>query len=262
MVGPFIYADLIGPDRLAAGRGVDVDAHPHIGLATITYLFEGALVHRDSIGEVQRIDAGAVNWMTAGHGVVHTERTPDDHRAGEATLWGLQSWVALPRDAEGVDPSFQHASADAVPESTIGGATVRVVVGEGFGLTAPVEVASPLVLAEVIAGPDGAELVVPPDHPELAVLAVDADLGVDGEDVPAHHLAVLTPGAEATVSIPAGKRAMLLGGDPVGERLIWWNFVSSDREAIEVARKRWAEQRFPRVPGDHDPWIPLPDEGS
>lgn len=260
-IGPFTFADLIGPDHLAAGAGLDIDAHPHIGLATVTYLFDGALVHRDSTGAVQRIEPGDVNWMTAGDGVCHTERSPDDQRAGDATLSGLQTWVALPDHLEQGPPSFQHVGSGDLPVVGAHDAVVRVIVGAGFGVESPVEVASPLVLAEVVLDTAGST-VIPADHPELALLAAQGSAVVQGIDVPEGHLVVLEPGVPAAVRTDGSARLMLLGGTSVGPRLIWWNFVASSQGLLEDAKQRWRDQRFPLVPGDHERWFPLPGEGG
>ena len=254
MVGPFIFLDHVGPDDFVPGAGVDVPAHPHIGLSTLTYLFAGTLLHRDSVGSVQRIEPGAVNWMTAGSGVTHTERSPerDTHR----TIHGLQMWVALPTESEDGDPFFDHQPADAIPTDRIGDAHVRLAAGTGFGMTAPVPVSSPLVLAELRLGGD-TPITIGRETPERAVLAVDGDLTIDGEPVQQGRLAVLdrdhAPRLEGT------GHAILLGGEPVGKRHIWWNFVHSDPEVIEDAKQRWRGQHFPTVPHDHDGWVPLPE---
>ena len=254
-VGPFIFADVIGPDDLAPGAGIDIDAHPHIGLSTVTYLFADRMVHRDSTGAVQAIEPGAVNWMTAGSGVTHTERSHPDDRARPRTLHGLQTWVALPDGAEEVEPSFQHVDAGEVPVEAVGGSTVRVAVGTGWGLESPVAVSSPLVLAEIRLAPDAPVPVATP-HPEVAVIAVAGTVAVDDEPLPTGHLAVLGGGHEATVS--GSGPAVVLGGAPVGPRHIWWNFVHSDPERIEAAKADWTAQRFAKVPHEHDPWVPLP----
>lgn len=259
MVGPFIFADLIGPDALDPGVGVDIDAHPHIGLATVTYLFDGRMVHRDSTGVTQTIEPGAVNWMTAGSGVSHTERSHPDDMPTSRTLHGMQLWVALPTDAEEAEASFQHIGSDEVPADGVGGSMVRVAVGTGWDLESPVVGRSPLVLAEV--NLDGVTaLPVATDHRELAVVAVDGRVAVNGSDVPVGHLAVLEPGVPVTLS--GEGRAVVLGGEPVGQRHIWWNFVSSDRDRIEQAKLDWTAQRFPTVPGDHEPWVPIPNGGG
>lgn len=249
LVGPFVYADLIGPDPMPPGVGVDVPSHPHIGLATVTYLFEGALVHRDSTGAVQRIDPGAVNWMTAGRGVAHSERSPDDVRAGEATMAGLQTWVALPDHAEEVEPGFEHIPADDVPVLAEGDAVVRLLAGTHGGATAPVAVFSPLFHLDV-ALPDGGRWPLGTEHPERAVLVVDGSVQVAGEPVPPRHLAVLAPDVSVDVVADGPARLMSFGGAPVGKRFIVWNFVSSDRDRIAAAEAAWRAHDWPEVPGD------------
>ena len=255
MVGPFIFADVIGPDDLDAGAGIDVDAHPHIGLSTLTYLFAGRMVHRDSTGAVQAIEPGAVNWMTAGSGVAHTERSHPDDVPTRRRIHGLQTWVALPCDAEEATPTFQHAGVADIPRLGVGDSTVSLAAGSGWSLTAPVPGSSPLVLAEVDVRP-GAPVPVEVEHSEVAVISLGGDLTVDGEDVPAGRLVVLR--ARTAAVLGGSARAMVLGGEPVGPRHIWWNFVHSDRDRIEQAKADWAAQRFPVVPDDHDPWVPLP----
>ena len=254
MVGPFIFLDRMGPEAVAAGTRMDIDAHPHIGLSTLTYLFRGRLVHRDSTGAVQTIEPGAVNWMTAGAGVCHTERSHPDDVAVPSEHHGLQLWVALPDGAEDGLPSFQHQPAEAIPAERVGGAEVRVAAGTGWGLTSPVRPSSPLVLAE-LALDDGA-VTIEAAHPERAVLAIDDDLLLGGERLPAGRLAVLERGAAP--ELRGRGRAVVIGGEPVGPRHIWWNFVHSDPEQIEHAKAAWSSQQFPLVPGDHDPWVPLP----
>jgi redox-sensitive bicupin YhaK (pirin superfamily) len=253
MVGPFIYCDHIGPDDLPPGAGVDVPAHPHIGLSTLTYLFDGSMVHRDSLGSVQPIDAGAVNWMTAGRGVTHTERSGD--RTTRRSVHGLQLWVALPDEHENDPASFDHRPADAMPTAALDGATVRVVAGRGFGLESPVPVSSPLVLAEVEL--DGTAA-VPLDstHEERAVLVLEGAVRLDRSPLPVGHLTVVAAGSDPWLD--GTGTVVLLGGAPVGPRYIWWNFVHSDQDRIEQAKTDWTAQRFPIVPGDHDGWVPLP----
>jgi redox-sensitive bicupin YhaK (pirin superfamily) len=255
MVGPFILADHMGPDTLSPGMGVDVDAQPHIGLSTLTYLFAGRLVHRDSTGAVETIEPGDVNWMTAGGGVTHTERSPADERNGTRRLHGLQSWIALPTETENGAPFFEHHAAATLPSDGQRGATVRVVAGNGWGMRAPVAVSSPLVLAELELT-DDASVAIDDSHPERAVLAVDGPLTLGGRALPGGQLAVLTP--QTRPRLEGHGRAMVLGGAPVGPRHIWWNFVHSDLECIDDAKRRWTRQEFPKVPGDHEPWVPLP----
>ncbi len=259
MVGPFIFTDLIGPDELTAGEGVDINAHPHIGISTLTYLLDGRMVHRDSTGSVQAIEAGAVNWMTAGSGVTHTERShPDDLGRGRS-LHGIQTWVALPDGEQEVAPAFEHLSADDVPIETIGGSVVRLAAGTGWGSESPVAGRSPLVLAGIRLGGDEA-VPVETDHAEVAVLAVDGQVRINDEQIRAGDLAVVRSGGpdSSRVELSGVGTAVVLGGEPVGRRYIWWNFVHSDRERLEAAKADWLEQRFPTVPGDHDPYVPLP----
>ena len=255
MVGPFIFADVIGPDELAAGSSVTIDAHPHIGLSTVTYLFDGRMVHRDSTGSVQTIEPGAVNWMTAGAGVAHTERSHPDDVGTVRTMYGLQTWVALPEDAEEAAPSFTHVDAADVPSGSHGGSTVRVAAGSGWGLESPVSGSSPLVLAEVVLS-SGSPVPLPADHRQLAVIVLDGDVHVGHDRVEQGQLAVLHEGAGTTLG--GQGRAIVLGGEPLGERHIWWNFVHSDPDRIEQAKHDWLAQRFPLVPGDHEPFVPLP----
>jgi redox-sensitive bicupin YhaK (pirin superfamily) len=256
MIGPFIFADLLGPDRLAPGAGVDVDAHPHIGLSTLTYLFEGSLVHRDSTGAVQSIEPGAVNWMTAGRGACHTERSPDSQRSVESLQSGLQTWVALPAEAEDGPARFEHQPASAVPEESGNGTTLRLVAGTGWSLESPIAVSSPLVLADVRLQDGSLPLDTP--HRELGVLCVEGTVEVDSYGLAPAHLAVLD--GRSPHALSGTGHCMVIGGEPVGDRLIWWNFVSSDSDRLEAARADWRAQRFPLVPGDHDPWIPLPGD--
>ena len=254
MVGPFIFADVMGPEELGPGAGMDVDAHPHIGLATVTYLLAGRAVHRDSTGAVRTIEPGAVNWMTAGAGVTHTERSHPDDRPNAIEMFGLQTWVALPDEAEDVAASFEHAPADRIPTDSREGVDVRVAVGTGFGLEAPITGSSPLILAELRL--DSGRLSIESDHRERAVLAMSGDLELDGAALPAARMAVLRPGSQPMLS--GSGVAMLFGGEPVGDRHIWWNFVHSDPDVIEAAKQWWLAQEFPLVPGDHEPWVPLP----
>ncbi|MET0578469.1 MAG: pirin family protein [Ilumatobacteraceae bacterium] len=250
MVGPFIFADLMGPEELAPGHGADVPPHPHVGLATVTYLFDGELVHRDSTGAVQVIEPGGVNWMTAGSGIAHSERSPDAARPVTARLAGLQTWVALPDEAEEDDPSFEHTAGDELPIVHDAGAVIRLLVGTGFGAAAPIAGASPLFHADVHLAA-GARLALPAEHEERAVLVVDGHVEVEGEPVPPRHLAVVEPG-DALVRATGAARVVTFGGAPVGRRHIWWNFVSSSRDRIEIAKADWAADRFAEIPGEHD----------
>jgi len=253
MVGPFVFADHIGPDQLPPGTGVDVPAHPHIGLSTLTYLFEGSMMHRDSLGSEQTISPGAVNWMTAGAGVTHTERSGD--RSTARTMHGLQLWVALPDDAQDGPAAFDHRPASSIPNGDVDGATVRVMAGSAFGLTSPVPVSSPLVLAEIRL--DGStSIAVTDEHAERALLVLDGEVALDGAPLPNGYLSVLSQHSRPVLS--GRGTVVLLGGEPIGPRFIWWNFVHSDRDRIEQAKADWTAQRFPIVPGDHEGWVPLP----
>ena len=258
MVGPFIFFDHFGPVAFAPGEGVDVRPHPHIGLATVTYLFEGDMIHRDSLGIVQRIEPGAVNWMTAGSGIVHSERTPPEARERGNRLHGIQTWVALPKDRELAEPSFSHQPKASLPKIVRPGVSMRLLAGTAFGERAPTPIFSPMVYAAVEMQP-GASLELPPEHEQRGVYAVDDGLSVAGEALPAQHLAVLPTGLTIRVETLTGARFMLLGGAAMdGDRLIWWNFVASSRALIDAASARWREQRFPPVPGETE-FIPLPE---
>jgi len=255
-VGPFIFFDHMGPAEFPPGTGVNVRAHPHIGLATITYLFEGEILHRDSLGYVQPIRPGAVNWMTAGRGIVHSEKVTDEVLASGQRLHGLQTWVALPAAAEEIEPNFEHYPAGDIPCVDAGGATVRVVLGSAFGVASPVTTQSETLYVEVILGPG--QSVGIPEAEELAVYVVDGTVAVNDQFVEAGVLAVLQRGASGTVTAESAARIMFAGGDALdGERHIWWNFVSSSRERIEQAKQDWRERRFDSVPGESD-FVPLP----
>lgn len=257
-VGPFIFFDHMGPATMAAGAGMDVPPHPHIGLATVTYLFAGEIVHRDSLGSLQTIRPGAINWMTAGRGVVHSERTSPEVRAAGTTVHGLQLWVALPQADEELEPSFEHYPAETLPAVELPGARARVLAGSAYGATSPVRTCSPLFYVDVIVEAGGA-VTVPGEHEERALYVVDGAIGCGGERVETGHLLVLVPGADVCVEAPAGARLVMLGGAPLdGPRHIFWNFVSSSRERIDQAARAWRERRFPTVPGDEVEFVPLP----
>ncbi|MDR3386228.1 MAG: pirin family protein [Rudaea sp.] len=257
-VGPFVFFDHIGPARFAAGRGIDVRPHPHIGLATVTYLFDGALQHRDNLGNVQIIRPGDVNWMTAGRGIAHSERTPELERAAGHHMHGIQTWVALPRASEEAAPDFHHHPASTLPQIDIGGVRLRLIAGNAYGQRSPVVTFSAMFyLAADFAS--GSAITLPPEHVERSVYAIDGALRVGGIELPAGHLAVLAPGQDVEISASSAARALLLGGEPLdGERHIWWNFVSSSRERIERAKVAWKSGLFAPVPDDAE-FIPLPD---
>ena len=258
MVGPFIFFDHMGPAEFAPGTGIDVRPHPHIGLATVTYLFEGSLVHRDSLGVVQSIEPGAVNWMTAGRGIVHSERTADEPRRRGHRIHGIQAWVALPLHAEEAAPSFRHHPAGTLPEFSQDDARVRIVAGSAFGRSAPVEVAVPTLYVDARL-PEGGRLTVTPEHEERCVYLAEGSLVVDGVRLEAGSMAVLEPDREAVLQATEKSRVMLAGGQRAdGPRRIWWNFVSSSKERLERAKKDWTEGRFGKVPGETE-FIPLPE---
>ena len=259
-VGPFVFFDHFGPVTLDPGPGHDVRPHPHIGLATFTYLFEGAIQHRDSIGSVQRIEPGAVNWMSAGRGIVHSERTPKDLLGERGTRHGLQLWVALPEAEEESAPAFQHVAAADIPEVKLEGATVRVVVGSALGATSPVKTLSGvLVLVYDMAVASGVEIEIPALAAELALYAVDHPIEVDGELVDEFRLLPLEPGRAHRLAAPRGGRVVLVGGEPLGHRHLAWNFVSSSLDRIRAAESDWRAQRFPAIPGETE-FIPLPEK--
>ncbi|HEY0707742.1 MAG TPA: pirin family protein [Polyangia bacterium] len=256
MVGPFIFVDHFGPVQLAQGNGLDVRPHPHINLATVTYLFEGEILHRDSLGSEQLIRPGAVNWMTAGRGIVHSERSPSEARATGPRLHGLQLWVALPQAHEEDAPAFHHHDARSIPEVSIGNVFIRVVAGTAYGATSPVAVHSPLFYVEARI-PAGARLPLP-DHPQRAAYVVEGTIACGGELRAAGTMLVLREGATGEIEAKSDAVVMLLGGDALdGERYIDWNFVSSSRERIERAKQLWRERAFPVVPGDEIEFIPL-----
>lgn len=258
MVGPFIFLDHIGPAQFDPGQGADVRPHPHIGLATVTYLFDGSFLHRDSLGTEQLVEPGAVNWMSAGRGIVHSERTPAAERQHPHRLYGLQSWVALPKAQEDAAPSFQHHARNTLPEIERPGITMRLIAGSAFGETSPVAIQSPLFYLD-IAMSAGSRFVLPADYSERALYTVDAPVTADGVVCDARSLAVLKGGAAVEIAACNPTRLMILGGEPLeGERFIWWNLVSSSKERIEKAKKDWAGGHFPKVPGDENEFIPLP----
>jgi redox-sensitive bicupin YhaK (pirin superfamily) len=261
-VGPFVFFDHFGPITAGPTDDHDVRAHPHIGLATVTYLFEGAQIHRDSTGVVQRIEPGAINWMTAGRGIVHSERTPDELRGRERVSHGLQLWAALPAEDEELEPSFSHTPASAIPALRVPGAHVRVLIGSAFGAASPVPTRSPTLYVD-FAFEAGAELELPGDLArERALYGVDTAFAVDGTPVPQHRMAVLDEGKTVRLQADRAARLVLIGGEPLGPRYMWWNFVSSRKERIVQAADAWAAQpnpAFPQVAGEHD-FIPLPEK--
>ncbi|NVJ21026.1 pirin family protein [Myxococcus sp. AM011] len=260
MVGPFIFLDQMGPSVLQAGKGLDVRPHPHIGLATVTYLFDGEVLHRDSLGVVQTIRPGAVNWMVAGRGIVHSERTPPDARVKANRLFGIQFWVALPGSHEEVAPSFEHTPAEALPVIKDHGLELRLIAGELFGEKSPARTQSPLFYADVKLAV-GARLPVPTVHEERGLFIAEGQVEVGGESFGPGQLLVLRPGAEVVArgGGAAQSRLLLFGGEPMdAPRHIWWNFVSSSKERIEQAKEDWKAGRIGQVPGETE-FIPLPE---
>jgi len=259
-VGPFVFFDQMGPAELAPGHGIDVRPHPHIGLATVTYLFAGTIVHRDSLGSVQSIEPGAVNWMTAGRGIVHSERSDAELRKQRQKLYGIQIWVALPRQHEETEPDFTHYAAESLPVIEGGGKTVRVIAGSLFGKASPVKTYSALFYADATLQP-GASLSLDKQYQERAIYLLEGSLVIAGQPFEAGRLLVFSSGDEISVKASSVARMLMFGGEPLDcPRFLWWNFVSSSRERIEQAKADWKAGRFAPVPGDTE-FIPLP-EGS
>ncbi len=257
-VGPFIFFDHFGPVTVEPGASHDVRPHPHIGLATVTYLFEGAMMHRDSVGSVQRIEPGAINWMTAGRGIVHSERAPEDLRNKAYVNHGLQLWAALPQAYEEAAPGFSHTPASAIPAVSLGGADVRVLIGEAFGATSPVKTFSKTIYLDIQLAANAA-LQLPALAEELALYAVEGDVTVDGEPLVAGTLATLAAGTVVTIGSGAPARLVVIGGEPLdAPRFIWWNFVSSQKARIVQASDDWEAQAMGHVGGETE-FIPLPE---
>jgi redox-sensitive bicupin YhaK (pirin superfamily) len=257
MVGPFAFFDQMGPAMFDPGTGIDVRPHPHIGLATVTYLFEGEILHRDTLGSVQAIRPGEINWMTAGRGIAHSERTGPETRAAGGRLAGIQSWVALPKDDEETEPGFAHHGTAALPTVAGDGKEVRLLIGAAFGARSPVRTFSETLYAD-IALEAGARLAVPNGPEERALYLVEGTVAIDGEEFAPGRLLVLRPATEIVATARSAARLMLLGGALLdGPRHVWWNFVSSSHDRIEQAKADWQAGRFPAVPGDSE-FIPLP----
>jgi redox-sensitive bicupin YhaK (pirin superfamily) len=259
MVGPFIFVDEFGPARLPAGRGMDVRPHPHINLATVTYLFDGAIEHRDSIGSHQVIEPGAINLMTAGRGIVHSERSPEDLRPDGPSLYGMQTWIALPDGGEEVDPAFDHVAGDGLPFVEDGGARARVLMGSLWGASAATRCDSPTIYADIHLD-SGGSIPVDAEADERAVMLVGGEASLDRQALDLFTLYVLRPGHPARLASSGGARLMLMGGQAfTTRRHVFWNFVSSSRERINQAKDDWKAMRFPLVPGDDQEFIPLPE---
>ncbi|TPG05391.1 pirin family protein [Rhodanobacter glycinis] len=257
-VGPFVFFDHIGPATFSAGKGMDVRPHPHIGLATVTWLFDGAIRHRDSLGSLADIRPGEVNWMTSGHGIVHSERTPPQERQDGHKLHGIQVWVALPQADAEVDPEFHHHDRDALPQIRQPGVEAVLIAGSAYGERSPVKVFAPMFFLEVSLAA-GAELALPQEHAERGVHVVEGAVSWGSLEIGAAQMAVQAGASAPTLRAHEASRLMLFGGAPLdGERHLWWNFVASTRERIEQAKADWLAQRLPKVPGDEDEFIPLP----
>ena len=257
-IGPFVFFDYFGPVDFPPGRGIDVRPHPHIGLATVTYLFEGSQMHRDTLGSVQEILPGDVNWMTAGRGIAHSERTGDAVRAAGHRLHGIQSWVGLPGSDEEAPPAFQNFGVKDLPEREDKGVTLRMIAGSGFGLVSPVKTFSPIFYADARFAPGGA-LHYAAEHEERALFVIEGEIQTPEVHGPGAML-MLEPGEEVTLYADGPARVMLLGGAALdGERHIWWNFVSSSKDRIERAKQEWKSGAFGLIPGDDKEFIPLPE---
>ncbi|MGY8814028.1 MAG: pirin family protein [Gammaproteobacteria bacterium] len=256
-VGPFVFFDHMGPAIFKSGDGIDVRPHPHIGLATITYLFEGEIIHRDNLGYVQAIQPGALNLMTSGKGIVHSERTSDLARQEGQTLHGLQVWVALPEQFEEVDPDFLHYKNKDLPIIDVNGAKIRIIIGSAFQQQSPVKTYSPLFYLDVDM-PDQSNFTIPEDYPERAIHIVSGEVEVNGNTLKVYETAVLEGSENINIIAKQNSRLVIFGGDEINDRHIWWNFVSSSKERIELAKQDWKSGRFGNVPGETE-YIPLPD---
>ncbi len=257
MVGPFVFVDQFGPARLEAGQGMDVRPHPHINLATVTWLFEGAIDHRDSLGTFSTIHPGTVNLMTAGSGIVHSERSPQGERDGGAAMYGMQTWLALPDGREEIAPAFESVSDLPLLEDSC--VKARVIMGELWGKRAPTTCYAETIYAEIDLGPAGA-VPIEAGADERAVMLVGGEASLDGQALELYALVVLKPGEPMTLTSERGGKIMLLGGEAfTTHRYVYWNFVSSSRERIEQAKEDWAARRFPLIPGDAEEFIPLPE---
>jgi len=260
MVGPFIFFDQMGPGEFLAGRGLDVRPHPHIGLATITYLFQGEILHRDTLGSRQPIRPGDVNWMTAGRGIAHSERTDTALRSHANTLFGIQTWVALPKTSEEQAPDFAHHKAETLPLVDSDGTRLRLIAGSAWGLTAPVAVSSPLFYADAVLAP-ASQLALPDEHEERGAYVLEGSVEVRGDRFESGRMLLFRAGDRLALSTgPEGARLLLLGGAAMdGPRYLFWNFVASSPERIEQAKADWRAGRFGAIPGDAAEFIPLPE---
>lgn len=260
MVGPFIFFDHLGPAIFPPGKGVDVRPHPHINLATVTYLFAGTLLHRDSLGTIQEIHPGAVNWMTAGKGISHSERSPECDRNSQSTLHGIQTWVALPEASEETTPWFHHHPATDIPTWETEGVTIKLIAGEACDRISPVKTFSPILYLD-LQFPIGGSFTLTTGYSERAVYTVTEGLTVDGQPVDQHRMVMLAPEQAIEITSGTAGRCMVIGGEPLGTRYKWWNFVSSRQDRIEQAKQDWQDWQFGQVPEETE-FIPLPDQAD
>lgn len=259
MVGPFIFVDQFGPAHFDIGKGMDVRPHPHINLATVTYLFEGAIEHRDSLGTFATIRPGACNLMTAGSGIVHSERTPAAERATGSAISGMQTWLALPDDKEEIDPAFEHVAKDDLPLVEDSGVSARIIMGSLWGKTSPITQHAATIYADILMLA-GATIPIEAEADERAILVALGDASLDGEALERYSLYILKPGQAMTLRADSDARVMLLGGEAfTTPRHVWWNFVSSSRDRINQAKHDWKDRKFPLVPGDSEEFIPIPE---
>ncbi|MGE3682185.1 MAG: pirin family protein [Bdellovibrionales bacterium] len=265
MVGPFIFFDHMGPAEFTPGEGMDVRPHPHINLATVTYLFEGKITHRDTLGSLQDIEPGAVNLMTAGRGIVHSERTPEVERQMGSRLNGIQVWIALPERDEEIEPSFWHYSKESLPEFNYADGKVKLLLGSAFGYKSPAQVHSSMIYAEVSLM-RGGRFTIPAEGQESAIYVVEGKVCADGQEVNPTEMAIAANGEDLQIEATENSRFMVIGGEPLGERFIYWNFVSSSKSRIEEAKSLWsqgpseANPRFQPIPSDNQEYIPLPNK--
>jgi redox-sensitive bicupin YhaK (pirin superfamily) len=259
MVGPFIFLDHMGPAQFSAKKGIDVRPHPHVGLATVTYLFNGEIFHRDTLGSAQAIVPGDVNWMTAGRGIAHSERTTSKERTHAHDAHGLQSWIALPKEYEEISPEFHHHAGISLPEFNMNDVSLRLIAGDAFGLKAPVKIYSPLFYLEAKM-PPGSQFILPGEYRERALYLIDGRLNISGTAVERRTMPVFSAEDAITVTAEIPSHLVLLGGEPFPEqRFIWWNFVSTSQDRIAQAKEDWKTGRFGTVPGDDKEFIPLPE---
>ena len=262
MLGPFIFLDHMGPAQFGIGEGMDVRPHPHIGLATVTYLFEGEIIHKDTLGSNQAITPGAVNWMTSGHGISHSERTGVTERGHLHNVHGLQSWVALPKEFEEKAPEFFHHEASSMPHLDLNGVHLRVLSGEAYGMAAPTKIYSPMFYVEAKMKA-GSSLELPAQYLERGAYIIQGNINIGGTKIQPQTLPVFLPRGPIKIEAETEAHLVLLGGEPLPEkRFIWWNFVSTSQERIEQAKQDWAEGRFGKIPGDDHEFVPLPPGGA